>query len=89
VLAVHAREGSELEQDDAVAKGREPQRLAVRGVEPRIDADQFGSAAENSQPGTSVVRGIFRTKAEARAEALELLPAAWRPASARATSRSD
>ena len=33
-LAVHAREGPELEQDDAVAKGREPQGLAVRGVEP-------------------------------------------------------
>jgi hypothetical protein len=28
---------------------------------------------------TSVVRGIFRTKAEARAEALEPLPAARRP----------
>jgi hypothetical protein len=45
--AVHAREGPELEQNDAVAKSREPQRLSVRGVEPRIDADQFGSAAED------------------------------------------
>ncbi len=39
-LAVHAREGPEFEQDDAVAKGSEPQRLAVWGVEPRIDATQ-------------------------------------------------
>jgi hypothetical protein len=46
-LAVHAREGPELEQDDAVAKGCEPQRLAVRGVEPRIDADQLRGAAED------------------------------------------
>src|SRR3954447_18567506 len=49
-LAVHAREGPELEQDDAVAKGREFQRLAVWGVEPRIDADQFRSVAEDRQP---------------------------------------
>ena len=63
-LAVHAREGPELEQDDAVAKGREPQRLAVRGVEPRIDADQFGSAAEDSQPSAASssigAREVFR-----------------------------
>src|SRR3954463_9089263 len=64
-LAVHAREGPELEQDDAVAKGREPQRLAVLGVEPRIDADQFGSAAEDSQPTRGILlhrcgRGVSR-----------------------------
>src|SRR3954451_8275460 len=64
-LAVHAREGPELEQDDAVAKGRESQRLAVRGVEPRIDADQFRSAAEDSQRTRSILlhrcaRGISR-----------------------------
>ena len=63
-LAVHAREGPELEQDDAVAKGREPQRLAVRGVEPRIDADQFGSAAEDSQSNAASssigARKVFR-----------------------------
>jgi hypothetical protein len=49
-LAVHAREGPELEQDEAVAKGREPQRLAVCGVEPRIDADEFRSVAQDGQP---------------------------------------
>src|SRR4051812_7740988 len=54
-LAVHAREGPELEQDDAVAKGRESQRLAVRGVEPRIDADQFRSAAEDRQRMRSIL----------------------------------
>ena len=54
-LAVHAREGPELEQNDAVTKGREPQRLAFRGVEPWIDADQFRGAAENGQPTRSVL----------------------------------
>src|SRR4051812_2150285 len=54
-LAVHAREGPKLEQDDVVAKGREPHRLPVRGVEPRVDADQFGSAAEDSQPMRSIL----------------------------------
>jgi hypothetical protein len=54
-LAVHAREGPELEQDDALANGREPERLAVRGVEPRTDADQLGSAAEDSQSTRSIL----------------------------------
>jgi hypothetical protein len=44
----------ELEQDDAVAKDRERQRLAVRGVEPWTDAHQFGSAAEESQAVHSI-----------------------------------
>ena len=35
-LAVHARERPEIEQDDAVVKGREPQRLAVRGHGDRV-----------------------------------------------------
>src|SRR5256885_1585905 len=64
-MAVSVRQGSELEQDDAVAKGREPQRPGVRRVEPRIDADQFGSAAEDSQPTRSILahrcaRGVSR-----------------------------
>src|SRR3954463_16719757 len=66
VLAVHAREGPELQQDDAVAKGREPQRLAVRGVGPRIDAGQLGSAAEDSQPTRSILLNRFATAASRR-----------------------
>jgi hypothetical protein len=64
VLAVHAREGPELEQDDAVAKGREPQRLAVRGVEPRIDADSSGArprTANRYATSSSIgAREVFR-----------------------------
>lgn len=67
VLAVHTREGLELEQDDAVAKGRKPQRLAVPRVEPRIDAEQFGRAPEDSQWTRSVLlqrpaRRVSRTE---------------------------
>jgi hypothetical protein len=54
-LAVHAREGPELEQDDAIPKGRQPQRLPVRGVEPRVDADQFRGAAQDRQPTRSIL----------------------------------
>jgi multimeric flavodoxin WrbA len=36
----------------------------------------YGASFTESYTRTSVVRGIFRKKAEARAEALELLPAA-------------
>ena len=36
----------------------------------------YGASVTESYTRTSAVRGIFRTKAEARAEALELLPAA-------------
>jgi hypothetical protein len=36
----------------------------------------YGASFTESYTRTSVVRGIFRTKAKARAEALELLPAA-------------
>ena len=36
----------------------------------------YGASFTESYTRTSAVGGIFRTKAEARAEALELLPAA-------------
>jgi hypothetical protein len=36
----------------------------------------YGASVTESYTRTSAVGGIFRTKAEARAEALELLPAA-------------
>jgi hypothetical protein len=53
-LAVHAREGPELEQHDAIPKGRQPHRLPVWGVEPRVDADQFRGTAQDRQPTRSI-----------------------------------
>ena len=39
-------------------------------------ASPYGASFTESYTRTTAVRGMFRTKAEARAEALELLPAA-------------
>jgi GTP cyclohydrolase I len=65
--------------------------LDPRDVVVMIEAEDLGMTMRGVQKPvsytrTSVVRGIFREKAEARAEALELPDD---PASARATRRSD
>ena len=48
----------------------------------------YGASFTESYTRTTVVRGIFRNKAEARAEALELLQLPDHPASARATRQA-
>jgi hypothetical protein len=54
-LAVPARKGPELEQDDAIPNGSQAQRFPVRCVEPRVDADEFRGAAEDRQSTRSII----------------------------------